>query len=188
MSTKKDKFTKKDNKYMSLALNLARARHGLTGENPSVGCVIVKNDEIISIGQTGIGGRPHAEFNAIKNSYENLKNTKMYVTLEPCNHYGKTPPCTNIITKNKIAEVIYSIDDIDKKVREWNSANPEPLREGYLLSQLNWHKRQKEKILPPNYDNNNYYRDLQIPDPDHIMKKFKNPVNYAILMYKRSKK
>ena len=117
MSTKKDKFTKKDNKYMSLALNLARARHGLTGENPSVGCVIVKNDEIISIGQTGIGGRPHAEFNAVKNSYENLKNTKMYVTLEPCNHYGKTPPCTNIITKNKIAEVIYSIDDIDKKVR-----------------------------------------------------------------------
>ena len=117
MSTKKDKFTKKDNKYMSLALNLARARHGLTGKNPSVGCVIVKNDEIISIGQTGIGGRPHAEFNAIKNSYENLKNTKMYVTLEPCNHYGKTPPCTNIITKNKIAEVIYSIDDFDKKFR-----------------------------------------------------------------------
>jgi hypothetical protein len=82
----------------------------------------------------------------------------------------------------------WNFEDIDKKVREWNSANPEPLREGYLLSQLNWHKRQKEKILPPNYDNNNYYRDLQIPDPDHIMKKFKNPVNYAILMYKRSKK
>ena len=50
MSTKKDKFSKKDIKYMGLALNLARARHGLTGENPSVGCVIVKNDEIISIG------------------------------------------------------------------------------------------------------------------------------------------
>ena len=95
MSTKKDKFSKKDNIYMKLALDLAKARHGLTGTNPSVGCVIVKNDEIISIGQTGIGGRPHSEFNAIKNSYENLKNTKMYVTLEPCNHYGKTPPCTN---------------------------------------------------------------------------------------------
>ena len=50
MSTKKDKFTKKDNKYMSLALNLAKARHGLTGTNPSVGCVIVKNDKLISIG------------------------------------------------------------------------------------------------------------------------------------------
>ena len=57
-------------------MNLARARHGLTGTNPSVGCVIVKNDEIISIGQTGINGRPHAEFNAIKNSYENLKDQK----------------------------------------------------------------------------------------------------------------
>ena len=117
MSTKKDKFSKKDNKYMKLALNLARARHGLTGENPSVGCVIVKNDQVISIGQTGYGGRPHAEFNAIKNSNENLNDAKMYVTLEPCNHFGKTPPCTNIIIRNKISEVIYSIDDVDKKVR-----------------------------------------------------------------------
>ena len=116
MSTKKDKFSLKDKFYMEIALKLANSRQGLTGSNPSVGCVIVKNDKIISIGQTSFNGRPHAEFNAIKNSYENLKNTKMYVTLEPCNHYGKTPPCTNIITKNKIAEVIYSIDDIDKKV------------------------------------------------------------------------
>lgn len=117
MSTKKDKFTKKDNKYMSLALNLAKARHGLTGTNPSVGCVIVKNDEIISIGQTGYGGRPHAEFNAIKNSNENLKGSKIYITLEPCNHYGKTPPCTKEIIKNRISEVFYSIEDIDPKVK-----------------------------------------------------------------------
>jgi diaminohydroxyphosphoribosylaminopyrimidine deaminase/5-amino-6-(5-phosphoribosylamino)uracil reductase len=117
MSTKKDKFTTKDIKYMSLALNLARARHGLTGENPSVGCVIVKNDQIITIGQTGYGGRPHAEYNAIKNSIENLDGSKMYVSLEPCNHYGKTPPCTKEIIKNKISEVIYSIEDIDKKVK-----------------------------------------------------------------------
>ncbi|MDC0653667.1 hypothetical protein OAP34_00635 [Candidatus Pelagibacter sp.] len=92
MSTKRDKFTKKDTKYMSLALNLARARHGLTGPNPSVGCVIVKNDVIISIGQTGYSGRPHAEYNAIKNSIDNLDGSKMYVSLEPCSHYGKTPP------------------------------------------------------------------------------------------------
>ena len=102
---------------MSLALNLARARHGLTGENPSVGCVIVKNDEIISIGQTGYSGRPHAEYNAIKNSNDNLDGSKMYVSLEPCNHYGKTPPCTKQIIKNKISEVIYSINDIDDKVK-----------------------------------------------------------------------
>jgi len=117
MSTRKNKFSKKDIKYMSLALNLASARHGLTGENPSVGCVIVKNDEIISIGQTGFNGRPHAEYNAIKNSNTNLAGSKMYVTLEPCNHYGQTPPCTKEIIKNKIDEVIYSIEDIDKKVK-----------------------------------------------------------------------
>ena len=52
---------------MKLALDLARQRDGLTGPNPSVGCVIVKNNQIISIGQTGINGRPHAEYNAIKN-------------------------------------------------------------------------------------------------------------------------
>ena len=117
MSTKKNKFTNKDFKYMNLALNLARARHGLTGKNPSVGCVIVKNDEIISIGQTSFNGRPHAEYNALKNSYVKLEGSKMYVTLEPCNHYGQTPPCTNEIIKNKISQVLYSIEDIDAKVK-----------------------------------------------------------------------
>ena len=68
MSTKKDKFSIKDKFYMELALDLAKAREGLTGPNPSVGCVIVKNDELISIGQTSYNGRPHAELNAIKNS------------------------------------------------------------------------------------------------------------------------
>ena len=117
MSTKKDKFSKKDNKYMSLALTLASARHGLTGENPSVGCVIVKNNEVISIGQTGYNGRPHAEYNAIKNATEILEGSTMYVTLEPCNHYGVTPPCTKEIIKNKISKVIYSVEDVDKKVK-----------------------------------------------------------------------
>ena len=117
MSTRKDKFSIKDKKYMSLALSLASARHGLTGKNPSVGCVIVKNDEIISIGQTGYNGKPHAEYNAIRNSNETLEGSTMYVTLEPCSHYGQTPPCTKEIIKNKITKIIYSVDDIDKKVK-----------------------------------------------------------------------
>ena len=117
MSTGKNKFSKKDKKYMNLALKLASARHGLTGENPSVGCIIVKKDKIISIGQTSHEGRPHAEYNAIKNSNENLEGSTMYITLEPCNHYGQTPPCTNEIVKNKIAKVIYSIEDTDTKVK-----------------------------------------------------------------------
>ena len=102
---------------MRLALNLAKARRGLTGDNPSVGCLIVKDDEIVSVGQTGFNGTPHAEYNAIKNSYDKLIGSKMYVTLEPCNHYGKTPPCTNSIIKSGISELIYSMEDIDKKVK-----------------------------------------------------------------------
>jgi len=102
---------------MKLAINLAKARKGLTGENPSVGCVIVKNDKILSIGQTGYNGRPHAETNAINNSFQNLSGSKMYVTLEPCNHYGKTPPCTKSIIKSGIKELFYSINDIDNKVK-----------------------------------------------------------------------
>ena len=77
MSTKKDKFSSKDKEYMKLAINIASVRKGLTGENPSVGCVIVKNDKIISIGQTGFNGRPHAEYNAINNSLDKLKGSKL---------------------------------------------------------------------------------------------------------------
>ena len=117
MSTKKDKFSLKDKLYMDLALDLARAREGLTGTNPSVGCVIVKNDKIISIGQTSYNGRPHAETNAIRNTSDNLKNSIMYVTLEPCSHHGVTPPCTSAIIKSKISKVIYSVIDIDKRVK-----------------------------------------------------------------------
>ena len=102
---------------MKLAFDLASVRKGLTGENPSVGCVIVKNDKIISIGQTGFNGRPHAETNAINNSFQSLIGSKIYITLEPCNHYGKTAPCTKSIIKSGIKEVFYSIDDIDKKVK-----------------------------------------------------------------------
>ena len=116
MSTKKDKFSIKDQLYMDLALDLAKAREGLTGTNPSVGCVIVKNDEVISIGQTSYNGRPHAELNAIRNTDKNLKGSHMYVTLEPCSHNGITPPCTKAIINSKISKVVYSIIDVDKRV------------------------------------------------------------------------
>ena len=71
MSTKKDKFSSKDKLYMEIALKLAKSRYGHTGSNPSVGCVIVKNGKIISYGQTGLKGRPHAEYSAIKNCRKN---------------------------------------------------------------------------------------------------------------------
>jgi len=103
--------------FLSLAFNLAEKNLGKTRNNPSVGCVIVKNNSVLSSGVTSINGRPHAEFNAINNSFENLSGSKMYVTLEPCNHHGKTPPCTKKIIKSGIKEVFYSINDIDDKVK-----------------------------------------------------------------------
>ena len=99
---------------MDLAISLADDRVGLTGTNPSVGCVIVNKNQIISVGQTGIGGTPHAETVAMKNAKkEQLKGSSMYVTLEPCNHYGRTPPCTKQIIKNKIGKVFFGVNDID---------------------------------------------------------------------------
>ena len=106
MSTRKDKFSKKDGKYMDLALTLASARHGLTGENPSVGCIIVKNDEIISIGQTGFNGRPHAEYNAIKNSNETLVIKESKALENISKHIGKLTIVKNIYIKNKLVNFI----------------------------------------------------------------------------------
>ena len=102
MSSKRNNSNLDDNFYMEQALGLAKNNYGLTGENPSVGCVLVKNNQIISPGVTGINGRPHAEANAIKNSLINVHGSTLYVTLEPCNHYGKTPPCTNLIKKKRL--------------------------------------------------------------------------------------
>jgi len=115
MSSKKDKFTKKDRFYMNLAINLAKDQELFTGLNPSVGCVIVKNKEIVSYGATNINGRPHAETIALnKNKKKNIGST-VYLTLEPCSHYGKTPPCTNALIKSKVKKVIYSIEDTDPR-------------------------------------------------------------------------
>ena len=72
---------------MNLALEQASKMLGNTKENPSVGCVLVKNDTVIGAGSTGINGRPHAEQNAISFSKTSVKNSSLYVTLEPCTHY-----------------------------------------------------------------------------------------------------
>ena len=112
MSTSPSK-AQKNSYFMNLALNQAKFALGKTSENPAVGCVIVKNDCVISAGFTGTGGRPHAEQNAILLSKKNTRNTSIYVTLEPCSHYGKTPPCTKTIAKKGIKKVFFSINDPD---------------------------------------------------------------------------
>ena len=98
--------------YLDLAFQLAEKNLGKTKLNPSVGVVIVKNDSVISTGVTSINGRPHAEFNALNNK-DILTGSDLYTTLEPCTHYGKTPPCVNIIAKKKIKNVYYCFEDPD---------------------------------------------------------------------------
>ena len=106
MSIKQNKYSK-HSFFMKLALMQAQKNLGNTKENPSVGCVVVKNDCIVSAGCTSINGRPHAEQNAIVNSNNDIKNSDMYVTLEPCSHHGKTPPCVNTIIKSRIKKVFF---------------------------------------------------------------------------------
>jgi len=108
MSTKQIK----DSFYIKLAYQQAEINIGSTGSNPSVGAVVVKNNSIISSGYTSLNGRPHAESNALKNKL-NYKKSDFYVTLEPCSHYGKTPPCTKKIISKKINRVVLSINDVD---------------------------------------------------------------------------
>ena len=102
------------NNFIKLAFNLAKINLGKTKSNPSVGCVVVKNDSVISSGFTSINSRPHAELNSLKKKV-NFKNADLYTTMEPCTHFGQTPPCTNIIKKKGIKRVFYSFNDIDKR-------------------------------------------------------------------------
>ena len=113
-SQKRNKTQTKHIENLALAFELAKINLGSTKENPSVGCVVEKNGSIISSGYTSINGRPHAEYNAL-NKNINFKNSNIYITLEPCSHFGKTPPCTNIIKSKKVKRVFYSIDDIDER-------------------------------------------------------------------------
>ncbi len=99
--------------FMRLALLQAQKVLGNTKTNPAVGCVLVKNQNVISAGSTGINGRPHAEVNTLNFSKVNVYKSDLYSTLEPCSHYGKTPPCVKAIIKNKINKVFFSVNDPD---------------------------------------------------------------------------
>lgn len=98
-----------DKKYMQWAIELASRGKGGVNPNPLVGAVIVMNDEIVAEGWHQKCGEGHAEVNAFKdaaNKNINVEGATMYVTLEPCSHFGKTPPCASAIIKNKIARVV----------------------------------------------------------------------------------
>lgn len=113
--------TPDDERYMRLALALGRRGLGNAWPNPAVGAVIVKDGVIVGRGWTQPGGRPHAEVEALRRAKRDAKGATLYVTLEPCSHTGKSPPCADAIIKAGIARVVSALED----------PNPEVAGQGY---------------------------------------------------------
>lgn len=105
-----------DQAWMERALGLARAARGDVWPNPPVGCVIVKDSNVIAEAATHPGGRPHAERKAIDLAGPSVQGATLYVTLEPCCHWGKTPPCADAIIQADVARVVCAIQDPDPRV------------------------------------------------------------------------
>jgi diaminohydroxyphosphoribosylaminopyrimidine deaminase/5-amino-6-(5-phosphoribosylamino)uracil reductase len=105
-----------DEFYMKRALELALKGVGKTSPNPLVGAVIVKNGKIIGEGYHEYYGGPHAEVNAIENATEDVEGATIYVTLEPCSHFGKTPPCAELLVRKKISKAVIAMIDPNSKV------------------------------------------------------------------------
>jgi diaminohydroxyphosphoribosylaminopyrimidine deaminase/5-amino-6-(5-phosphoribosylamino)uracil reductase len=105
---------------MRAALALARRSLGSTWPNPAVGCVIVRDGHVIARGRTREGGRPHAEADAIAEAAKSglsLKGATAYVTLEPCSHHGRTPPCADALVASGVARVVSALEDPDPRVK-----------------------------------------------------------------------
>lgn len=105
-----------DRRFLSLALSLGRRGQGRTWPNPAVGCVIVRNGRIVGRGWTAPGGRPHAEPQALDQAGDMARGATAYVSLEPCAHHGKTPPCADALIEAGIARVVAPLADIDPRV------------------------------------------------------------------------
>ena len=104
-------YRQQDIEYMQHAIALAKKGAGFVNPNPMVGCVVVKDNEIITEGYHEYYGGFHAERNALTNTTADCKDATLYVTLEPCCHYGKTPPCTEIIIEKGIRKVVVGLLD-----------------------------------------------------------------------------
>ena len=105
-----------DQRFMQLALTLGRRGLGCTWPNPAVGAVVVRDGIIVGRGWTQPGGRPHAEPEALRRAGEAARGATLYVTLEPCSHVGKSPPCADAIIAAGIARVVSAIEDSNPEV------------------------------------------------------------------------
>lgn len=118
--------------YLLQALEHAKTREGFCAPNPAVGCVLVKDDNIIATGVHYEYGMPHAEVNALRAAGTNARGATAYITLEPCAHIGKTPPCTEALLEAGIQAVYFGFSDPNKIA----SGGAEQLRQAGILCQL----------------------------------------------------
>lgn len=116
MNRKNGDFLSYDEKYMRLAMQLAGNAIGRTSPNPLVGAVIVKDNRVVGCGWHRKAGTPHAEVHALNQAGELAQGADVYVTLEPCAHYGKTPPCAKALVKAKVKNVYGGLLDVNPKV------------------------------------------------------------------------
>lgn len=105
-----------DARWMDYAARLGHRALGTTAENPPVGCVIINNNKVVGVGCTAPGGRPHAEPQALAMAVEKARGATAYVTLEPCSHHGKTPPCAEALLAAGISRVVVAMQDPDPRV------------------------------------------------------------------------
>ncbi len=127
--------------YLQQALALAKTRRGYCAPNPAVGAVVVKDKTIIGTGAHYACGMPHAEVEALKGLGAKAQGATLYVTLEPCSHYGRTPPCTKAISEAGISEVFYGYKDPNPLVADSNFIHM-PLAEidAFYRSYAHWHQ------------------------------------------------
>jgi diaminohydroxyphosphoribosylaminopyrimidine deaminase/5-amino-6-(5-phosphoribosylamino)uracil reductase len=114
--TKQGSLTKEDEQFMRLALRLAGRGVGYTSPNPMVGAVVVRNGQVVGKGYHRKAGTPHAEIHALQEAGSQAQGATLYVTLEPCNHQGRTPPCSEAILRSDVARVVVGCSDPNPRV------------------------------------------------------------------------
>ena len=146
-----------DKRWMKFAIALSEKAQGLTSENPNVGCVVVDSDgNLCGSGFTQPGGRPHAEIEALKDAGKKAKGGILYVTLEPCSHYGQTPPCVKAIIHAGIKRVCIAIMDPDRRV---NGAGIKQLKQAGLEVEVGLMRGEAIKYIPSFLVRNSFFFD-----------------------------
>ena len=133
-----------DAHHMAHAVRLSRRALGNTAENPPVGCVIVKAGRVVGVGHTAPGGRPHAETRALAMAGEAARGADVYVTLEPCAHHGRTPPCADALIQAGVRRVVMAVEDPDPRV---NGRGRDRLAAAGIIVETGLMRKDAEEVL-----------------------------------------